>query len=109
MPTKKFRKWRVGELNSRVIDILNLLFIVGTSIYIGEENIKSIKKKHPKDYEKYGKEIKNIIANPTYLAKHPKKNSIEYIKVFKEGEDFVLVAVRASGSGIMFVRSIFIM
>ena len=31
-----------------------------------------MKEEHPKDYEKYGKNIENIIKEPTYLARNEK-------------------------------------
>ncbi len=54
--------------------------------------------------------IADIIREPDYIAKHPLKPSIEYIKVFTEKNgDHVLVVVRASGSGTLFIRTLFVM
>ena len=71
-----------------------------------------MKSEHPKDFEIYGDKIEEIISNPDYIAKHPnKKNSaIEYIKIYKnENNDHVLVAVRATGTGTLFARTLFVM
>lgn len=56
-----------------------------------------------------GKDIKNIIKNPTYVAKNPNQGSIEYIKEYIIDGKFVLVAVRTSSKGIMFARTLFVM
>ena len=52
-----------------------------------------------------------LTSAPDYIAKHPKKPSIEYIKVFydEDKKDHVLVAVRASNRGVFYARSLFIM
>ena len=41
-----------------------------------------MKKAHPGDYQKYGKNIKLILAQPDYVGLNPKDNSIEYVKEF---------------------------
>lgn len=67
---------------------------------------------HPEDFKQYGDKIEDIINNPDYIAQKPnKKNSaIEYIKVFNnEEDDYVLVAVRATGAGTLFARTLFVM
>ncbi|WP_406724848.1 hypothetical protein [Virgibacillus natechei] len=44
------------------------------------------------------------------MTKHPHKDSIEYIKTYYDNEknDYVLVAVRATNSGVMFARTLFV-
>ncbi|WP_276666177.1 PBECR2 nuclease fold domain-containing protein [Caldibacillus debilis] len=70
-----------------------------------------MKSEHPEDFAKYGNKLSEILKNPDYIAKHPKKDSIEYIKIFfdEDKEDYVLVAVRASFSGKFYARSLFVM
>ena len=51
--------------------------------------------------------IKKIISSPTYVAKNPKQDSIEYIKEYKNDNKFVLVAV--SNKGNLFTRTLFTM
>ncbi|MBA7712453.1 hypothetical protein ES703_121430 [subsurface metagenome] len=101
--------WKVGELSYRVIKLLGLSLQEGSPIYIGKENIRHIKKSHLRDFQKYGKDINKIISFPTYVSRNPKKNSIEYIKVYEDKGDYVLVAVRSSSSGILYIRTLFIM
>jgi hypothetical protein len=100
--------WKVGELSYRVIKLLGLSLQEGSPIYIGKENIRHIKKSHLRDFQKYGKDINKIISFPTYISRNPKKNSIEYIKVYEDKKDYVLAAVRPSSSGILYIRTLFI-
>lgn len=99
--------WKVTD---EVIKTFNLDIEKDTPIFCGESNRNHMKETHPEDYELYGDKIKEILESPDYIAKHPKKDSIEYIKVFKkEDDDYVLVAVRATGKGILFARTLFVM
>lgn len=102
----------IGNLSKKIIDEFGLNLKEGQPIYIGESNLNHMKSEHPEDFEKYGGRILDIINNPDYIAKHPnKKNSaIEYIKVYKnENNEHVLVAVRATGKGTLFARTLFVM
>jgi hypothetical protein len=100
----------VGVLTQKVINTFGLSLAEGAVILCGEANIAHMKTEHPEDFEKYGDKIAEIIANPTYICKHPNKDSIEYVKIFvDENNDHVLVAVRASGSGTLFARTLFTM
>ena len=100
----------VGVLTKKVIDTFGLSMNEGSIILCGNSNKDHMKAEHPDDFEKYGDKIPEIIAEPTYICKHPKKDSIEYVKVFvTENNDHVLVAVRASGSGTLFARTLFVM
>ena len=57
-----------------------------------------------------GEKISEILSNPDYIAKHPRKDSIEYIKVFRDEKDnHVLVAVRATARGMVYARTLFVM
>jgi hypothetical protein len=100
---------QIGVVKERVINLLNLKIEEGSPILCGESNIEHMKADHPDDYNKYGSHLKDIINNPTYVAKHPKKDSIEYIKVFTNGDEHVLVAVRATTRGSIFARTLFVM
>lgn len=102
----------IGNLSKKIIDEFGLSLKEGQPIYIGESNLNHMKSEHPEDFEKYGNRIEEIINNPDYIAKHPnKKNSaIEYIKVYKnEHDEHILVAVRATGKGTLFARTLFVM
>lgn len=99
----------IGKVNKRVIQLLGLNYKEELPIILGDSNIEHMKRQHPLDYEKYGKDIKNIIDNPTYVALNPNQGSIEYIKEYKINNDFVLVAVRISNNGTMFAKTLFTM
>lgn len=97
----------IGKVNKRVIELLDLKYKKEIPIILGDSNIEHMKRQHPKDYETYGKDISNIINNPTYVAKNPKQDSIEYIKEYKINNEFILVAVRITNKGTMFARTLF--
>lgn len=101
---------QIGVLDKKVIDLLGLSMQEGTAIFCGPANTEHMKTEHPGDFEMYGDKMNDIIKNPTYVSLNPSKGSIEYIKVFvTENEDHVLVAVRASGRGVLFARTLFVM
>lgn len=102
---------KVGKIDEIVISILSLSLDADTPIFIGKTNLDHMKIEHPKDFEKYGGKLAEILEFPDYVAKHPKKDSIEYIKVFydEEKDDHVLVAVRASNTGMYYARTLFVM
>ena len=102
-------KRKVGEINKRVVELLYLDIQPGTPIIIGQQNIEHMKNEHPEDYKIYGAMLEEIIASPTYISKNPRQQSIEYIKVFEIDGNHVLLAVRVSGKGIYFARSLFVM
>lgn len=100
----------VGSLDEKVIKTFNLKNKINQPIFCGDSNRDHMKSAHPDAYKLYGDKIKEIINEPDYISKHPNKSSIEYIKIFNnENDDHVLVAVRATGSGKLFARTLFIM
>jgi len=105
-----YKKEIVGRLTKKVIETFNLNYDENKPIFCGESNRNHMMEEHPEHYKLYGDKIEEIINNPDFIAKHPKKDSIEYIKVYEtKDNDHVLVAVRASGSGTLFARTLFIM
>ena len=100
---------QIGKVNKEVIKLLNLEYEKELPIILGETNIEHMKRQHPKDYEKYGQNISEIISKPTYIAKNPNQGSIEYIKEYKVDNEFVLVAVRITNKGTMFAKTLFTM
>lgn len=100
---------QIGKVNKKVIQLLELEYKKELPIILGDANIEHMKRQHLIDYEKYGKDISNIISNPTYVAKNPNQGSIEYIKEYKIDNKYVLVAIRISNNGKMFARTLFTM
>lgn len=100
----------VGILTKKTIQILGLSLLEGTKILCGDSNKLHMKNDHPEDFEKYGNRLVEIIAFPTYVCKHPDKESIEFVKVFIDDNNaHVLVAVRATGTNVLFARTLFVM
>lgn len=101
----------VGKISDIVINVLNLSLNPDTPILLGETNLEHMKNEHPEDFEKYSGKIAEILELPDFVAKHPKKDSIEYIKVYYDAEkdDHVLVAIRATSNGIFYARTLFVM
>jgi hypothetical protein len=102
---------KVGEIDVIVINLLNLSLEPDIPIFLGPTNLEHMKSEHPDDFEKYSGKIAEILEFPDYVAKHPKKDSIEYIKKYYDEEkgDYVLVAIRATTNGIHYARTLFVM
>ncbi|WP_018393309.1 PBECR2 nuclease fold domain-containing protein [Bacillus sp. 37MA] len=105
------RQEKIGLINEIVINTLNLPIQRNTPIFSGETNLINIRKDHSEDFKKYGDYLREIIFSPDYISQHSPKRSIEYIKLFYDGEkeEHVLVAVRNSKSGVFYVRSLYVM
>jgi len=106
---RKNMNYEIGKITKEIIEILSLDYTEEKPIYIGESNIKHMKERHLRDYNKYGKKVKEIIKRPTYLARNEKKNSIEFIKRYRIDNDYVMVVVRVSKNNVNFVRTMYIM
>jgi hypothetical protein len=102
---------QVGEIKQREIDLLGLTLPVGTPIIRGQQNISHMESTHPQDYAKYGHLLERIIEVPKYVSLHPSDGSIQYICEFvdENTNEKVLVAVRATKSGAIFARTLFVM
>lgn len=100
---------KIGEFSAEIIKILGLNISVGTPIYIADSNIEHMKSSHPKDYEKYGNDIESILADPDYVGRNIKDDSIEFTKEYVLDGDFVKVAVRVSLQNIYYARSMYIL
>lgn len=99
----------VGKLSARVISLVNLPLQANQPIYLGDSNIAHMQSNHSGDYQKYGQYIPLILSVPDYVGKNPKDNSIEYVKEFLQHNEYVKVAVRVSGGGLLFARSLYVL
>lgn len=52
---------QIGKVNKKVIQLLELEYKKELPIILGDANIEHMKRQHLIDYEKYGKDISNII------------------------------------------------
>lgn len=100
---------KVGKLSARVISLLGLTQKKDQPILLGASNIAHMQSRHPADYQKYGKYIPQIISKPDYVRLNTKDGSIEYVKDFKINGEYVKVAVRTSGSGTLYARSVYVL
>lgn len=101
---------QVGALSAHIISLLGLSGLqIGQPIYLGESNILHMKSWHASDYERYGSFIPDILSSPDYVGQNPSDGSIEYVKQFSIGNDYVKVAVRLSGNHILYARSLYVM
>ncbi len=89
--------------------LLGLTVTGDRNIYISATNIAHMTSSHPADYAKYGGQIQTILAAPDYVGQNPKDGSIEYVKEYRVDNEFVKVAVRVSGSGRYYARSLYIL
>lgn len=100
---------KVGMISPRVAAVLGLNELAGSPIFLGDTNTAHMMASHPNDFQKYGKEIQNILQSPDYVGVNQKDSSIEYVKEFLVDGDFVKVAVRVSSSGKHFARSLYVL
>ncbi len=100
---------KVGKISARAATLLGLMRIKNQPIMFGDSNRKHMREEHPEAYKKYGKHIPKILAQPDYVGLDEKDGSIEYVKEFKEDNDFVKVAVRIAGDGTLFARTIYVL
>lgn len=99
----------VGKVSAKVISLLGASLQIDQPIYIGPSNIAHMQSRHPADYAKYGQYIPQILAAPDYVGTNPADGSIEYVKDFQINGEFVKVAVRLSGSGVLYARSLYVL
>ncbi|WP_409967704.1 PBECR2 nuclease fold domain-containing protein [Bengtsoniella intestinalis] len=100
---------RIGRVVPLVVNLLELEHPIDDTIYIGESNRNHMADTHPEDYKKYGGFIADILQAPDYIGQNPKDNSIEYVKEFVLDGEFVKVAVRVSGAGRFYARSLYVL
>ena len=74
-------------------------------ILVGQTNLEHMKNEHPDDYKRYVRQLPEIIADPDYIACHPRLGNLQFIKIL---DDLVLVAVRVTSTGTLFVRSLYV-
>ena len=99
----------IGVLSERVISLLGLSLHPGQPIYLGQSNIAHMMNRHPADYARYGQYIPVILSAPDYVGENPTDGSIEYVKDFQINGEFVKVAVRLSGGGALYARSLYVL
>ncbi|MCI8569762.1 MAG: transposase [Bacilli bacterium] len=100
---------KVGIVAENIKKLLGLPSMEDDNIYMGATNIAHMESSHPSDYAKYKDQIQNILAYPDYVGQNPNDNSIEYVKNFIIGNEYVKVAVRLSSGRKYYARSIYVL
>lgn len=100
--------YEIGRLKKDIIDMFEL-GLDEKMICFSDDKIKYTEKHKSEfdDEEQYKKSIEatpHIIDSPDYVAIHPNKNSIEYIKKI---DQIMLVAVRIKQHGALWVKSVY--
>lgn len=93
-----------GYLDKSIIEHLKLNITEG-EIILSETSVCHMLK-HKEDFERYFVHIEHIISNPDYVGTHPHEGGVEFYKQF--GDDFVLIAVRETRLGTLYVRSLYV-
>ena len=97
---------RVGAFSLEVVELLGLSIAPGTQIFVGQTNIDHMKTSHPEDFNKYYDCLEEILSTPDWVIPDPEGDGIQFVK---QMDAHVIVAVRASGSGKFYARTIFSM
>ncbi|MCL2819509.1 MAG: PBECR2 nuclease fold domain-containing protein [Oscillospiraceae bacterium] len=97
----------IGVVSSTVVSALgkdNKIYKVGDAIYLGKNNIKHMKQRHSKTFNKYCSKLSQIISEPDYVGINNEDNSLEYVKIFN---DHVKLVVRIAGDEKLYIRSMY--
>lgn len=97
----------VGKINVEIYKCVTE-DIVTDEVIITDERIQHIKNRHPNDYERYFKYMKEIVEKPEYIIEANKPNSALILKSFEEeGIPFkTILRLVASSDNIEFKNSI---
>ena len=76
----------------------------GDIIYLGENNIKHMKRRHSSAYVKYSDKLSQIISEPDFVGINDEDGSLEYIKIL---DNHVKVVVRVAGDDKLYVRTMY--
>ena len=96
----------IGKLSTNIINLLGLK-IKECEIGMFGDRLKYIEKHKDdfyseEDFWKYTSSIPEVISNPEYVAVHPSKSSIEFIKRY---DKLFLVAVRIKKGAKLYFRT----
>ena len=96
----------IGYFKEKIIDLLKLQITENTPILIGDVNITHIQKRHPYEYDKYFRDLGEILSDPDYVGINPKDNSIMYVKEYTVNSEFIRVGVKISSNNNYYVRTL---
>ena len=61
--------------------------IISNEVIITDERVGHIKERHPKDYERYYRYLKEIVENPDYIVETNKPNTALILKEIVESDE----------------------
>jgi len=97
---------QVGYLTQKTIDILGLnRRLAPCDILIGPTNISHMRIEHESVFRQFFDQIPDVLEKPDYIGHHPDDESLQFMRVLPSGA-ILIVAVRMSKKGNIFVRSI---
>ena len=99
----------IGYITPEMAALVGITLNKPEPVFLGQSNIAHMQAKHPADYTKYGVDISKIIAAPDYIGLNAKDDSFELVKEYVMNGEYVKVAVRVSGSGKYFARSLYVL
>lgn len=97
----------IGKLNKDIYKCVTE-DIITDDVVITDERIRHIQERHPNDFERYYKYMKDIISEPDYIIEANKPNTAFILKSFSnEGEQFrTILRLVTSSDDIKFKNSI---
>ncbi|MBO5373320.1 MAG: hypothetical protein J6A75_11490 [Lachnospiraceae bacterium] len=72
--------------------------IVTNDVIITDERIQHIKDRHPNDYEKFYKYLKEIVEHPQYIVETAKPNTALILNEFVDGDEQFKTVLRLTTS-----------
>ena len=93
----------VGFLTEQTVAVLKLSLTPGP-IHMGKSNFEHILSRHPEMYLSHLDDIPLVISRPDCIGVNPNQGGVEFIKRL---DGNLMVAVRASSSGVLYARSIY--
>lgn len=98
---------KLGVVGESIVNSFNLPISPDTPIYIGLGNRIHMENAHREIYLEYQSCMQEIIAYPDYVGINPHDDSLEYYKKYGEITINIKLAVRPSGKGVYFAKTLY--
>lgn len=98
---------KLGVIGEIIVNSFNLSISPDTPIYIGLSNRIHMENAHREIYLEYQSCMREIIASPDYVGVNPHDDSLEYYKKYGEITINIKLAVRPSGKGVYFAKTLY--
>lgn len=87
----------VGKINKEIYKCITVE-IATDEVIITDERIKHIQERHPDDYERYYRYLKEIVEHPQYIIETNRPYTALILKEFLEGREQFKTVVRLTTS-----------